>query len=66
MTTRRPPKRAPKGSIDAASALLLRLPAELRQRLDRAAAREGLSAAEWVRRAIEAALRPPSCTMPTQ
>jgi predicted DNA-binding protein len=51
---RTPPKRAPKGSI--ASAKLLKLPAELSARLEREARREGLSASEWIRRAIEAAL----------
>jgi predicted DNA-binding protein len=48
------PARAPKGSI--ATALLVRLSADLRDRLDREARREGLSAAEWVRQAVEAAL----------
>ena len=48
------PKRAPKGSID--SAILLRLPADLRERMVKAAAAEGLSIAEWVRRAIQAIL----------
>lgn len=53
---RTPPKRAPKGSIDPGSTLLLRMPKELRERLDAAAKREGLSAAEWVRQAIDALL----------
>jgi predicted HicB family RNase H-like nuclease len=50
------PARAVKGTID--SGMMLRLPADLRKRLKAAAAAEGLSAAEWVRRAIEAILPP--------
>lgn len=49
---RQPPKRAPKGSID--SALPLHLPDELKDRIRRAAARDGLSMAEWIRRVIVA------------
>jgi predicted HicB family RNase H-like nuclease len=46
------PKRAKKGSID--SAVLVRLPDELRGRADRAAKKQGLSLAEWIRRAMAA------------
>jgi hypothetical protein len=47
-------RRAPKGSV--ASALLLRLPVDLRRRLDRAARAGRLSAAEYVRRALAVAV----------
>lgn len=49
-------KRAPRGSIS--NAILLRLSRELRTRLDAAAQHEGLSVAEYVRQAVEAALPP--------
>jgi hypothetical protein len=50
------PGRAPKGSIDSGSTILLRLSADLRTRLDKAAKKEGLSVSEWIRRAVEAIL----------
>lgn len=52
------PRRAPKGTMDADATLLLKMPRALRHQLDAAAARAGLSSAEWVRRAIAAGLKP--------
>lgn len=55
MTKRRaPPKRGKKGSIDAHR--LIGFPEELLVSIDKVAAREGISAAEWVRRACAKAL----------
>jgi predicted HicB family RNase H-like nuclease len=50
-----PPKRAPKGSID--SALLLRLPDDLREPAERKARKHGVSLSEWIRRAMSYTLK---------
>jgi len=50
MTPRRKPKRAVKGSIG--HQLPLRLSTEMHAALQRAAKREGLSVAEWIRQAL--------------
>lgn len=44
-----PPKRAVKGTIDMA--VLVRMPESLHRQVERAARQEGLSVAEWLRRA---------------
>jgi predicted HicB family RNase H-like nuclease len=51
------PKRAAKGSIG--SAILVRLPDDLRGRIEKAAAKAGLSIAEWIRQTAETALTKP-------